>query len=506
MKEPKKRRVSVYFDIREIVRKLAISREDKEIYTLFLSDAYKHLRKEEKEYLHSKFIKHRLGNGYLEKIKFLEDNKIISRDNRYIVGRESKRFFISGMNKFSEKKVKMYVSEQTRISSKKKFIFSYFPEIEFNKKNLLRLSLRIDQYHQDFKRKILNFPKSAEFELYNKLVNSISLKNPRITKRNEGSRLFHFVTSLKKGMRYLLLADGEEVVEIDMSSAHFYFLILHLSKLKEFDGFAQKKELEQFKALVLNKKLYEFFLNETTIRNYTFPKTRGEIKKRLLSYLYLHPDEYKKVSKKGYKYIAHHVQGAFEEMRRHFPLIHRYITKISGRELQKHLVVYESKYMLRKFAEIVKRDCPHLFYVNIHDAILCKESEKDIVFEILNQIFSNEKPDFKVENIRDAFLELNEKVVLRKSRAKEIKVKKINTLRVQVVENKFIDTNFKITKEPRIGDTKNQTLAKIKKIKELKFNYGKILNAYKASILQTTFTSYRSFIGHGEFQIIINNV
>lgn len=498
----KKKRASVYFDIREMVKRLGIPRPEKEEYTLFLSNAYNHLRKEQKEYLHSSFIKSKLGNKYREKLKFLEQNNIIRRKNLYIVGLESKGFVITGMDKFSDKKVKMYVDQGTKSKMKKKFVFSDFPEIQLNKKNLARLSIRDDEYHRDFKGKISNFPNSAEYNLYMDLLHSISLKKHRVTKRHESSRLFHFVTSIKKGLRYLLLADNEEVVEIDMSSAHFYFLSLHLSRLKDFKKGKAKEELDNFKNLVLEKNLYEFFLEKMRDSDYDFPKTRDEVKKRLLSYLYLNPDDYRKVSKRGYHYIAHHVQGAYEEMKKYFPSIHQYVTKISGRELQQYLVVHESKFMLRNFASVVNRDYPGLFYLNIHDAILCKRSEKDIVMGILNQLFpKNYKPEFKIENIQKAFFELKDKESFRKARAKKEKVKKISTLKVKVSKSSNEILNFKIGREIRIGDTKQKTLLKLKKLKGLNISGSKLLSKSKRANLKINSSQYRSLIGHGDFQI-----
>ncbi|XDD44701.1 hypothetical protein AB3N58_17810 (plasmid) [Leptospira sp. WS60.C2] len=506
MEKVKKKRVNVYFDIRQLVKKLEITRSEIEEYTLFLSNAYEHLLNEEKEYLHSTYIKSKLGNNYLEKLKFLEKNGILFRGNTYIVGRESKRFFIKGMNNFSNKKVKMYVDNSIRTTMKKKFVFSDLPEINSNKENLGRLSIRDDHYHEIFKNKIKNYPNSAENKLYNELIQSFSQGESRITKRYEGERMYHFVSKLKKELRFLLLADGEEVSEIDMSSAHFYFLYLHLSNLIDFKIGAPKAELQRYKELVLNRNLYEFFLEEAKKKNYDFPMTRDQIKKRLISYLYTNPENYRKVNKNGNYYTSFHIHGAYYEMKSNFPFIHNFITKTPGSDLQKNLVVYESNYMLRKFSKLIKRRNPDFFYLNIHDAILCKKSEENILLNFLNQIFPFERPDFKVENIKEKFIELINKESYRKSRKKIKKEKEISTLKLNIVNEERMKIYYKTSKEKRIGDTKKQTLNKIKKIKQLDSNRFDMVNKLRyTSILQIIKTE-RSRVGHGDFQIIIKGL
>ncbi|TGN17503.1 hypothetical protein, partial [Leptospira idonii] len=286
MSDKDKIRVKVYYDIRELVRKLHIDRKRKEIYTLFLSQAHSYLKKEGKIFLHSSFIKFRLGKNYLEDLSYLTKMVIISRGELYTPGLESKSFTIKG--KISEKKVDMRIDRDARAHFKKKFILSDFPELELNKANLGRIALKNDNESLAKINSILQNKESNVAKKFIILQKAINAKKKRITKKHESSRMFHFVSNTMKGLRYLLTVDGEELEEMDMSSAHYFFLGQILSIDSKFKA---KEELSKFKQMVSNGEFYSFIQKKLELSNSKYSELKT-VKSRLLIYLYTHKNKY----------------------------------------------------------------------------------------------------------------------------------------------------------------------------------------------------------------------
>ncbi|KFC33525.1 hypothetical protein FF18_08995 [Elizabethkingia anophelis] len=335
------------------------------------------------------------GNGELEIIKI------------------SDKSLLRGISKHN----KQTINDSVR--KKYNFTIKYFDASRFELDEELALKELYSQYQKtgNYQKYLSNAIKIMDFK--NGLFNFYH-------KPETDGRLHTAITSFPKVCRKYLKYDGESLAEIDLSSSIPFFLsiilynpytsqpidlnaIINSTDILDHYMFAESsispaiKDIEHFRELVLNNRLYEYFmtdfmnlssfkLNFEESFNRSFDGDVDDLRKysknRFLSMLFANPSYYKEEQSVFYK---------------HFPTLHDFIKKLKKIKFRKFVrgdchkklsyltFQLESHFMLNIIAREInnthRRKIP-LF--TLHDCLVVKESHLDEVYTEMKSIFIRE--------------------------------------------------------------------------------------------------------------------
>ncbi|TGN18833.1 hypothetical protein EHS15_11845 [Leptospira idonii] len=204
----------------------------------------------------------------------------------------------------------------------------------------------------------------------------------------------------------------------------------------------------------------------------------------------------------GSKMIGPAFRDVYDTMKIEFPNIHRYIKKRSGTDISDDLNYQETNTMLRKFAKLVKANYPDLFYVNIHDAVLYKTSDRPKIEKILGDLFKSNKPKFKVEDLKSEFNKMME-AKRTPRRSKKVKEKMIETLNIKLNKDNEI-ISFKSTWMKKIVGTKKELHRDVMFLKSLTPNPKRPASSLRLNITKAELNNLQPKIQRNQVQILID--
>ena len=266
---------------------------------------------------------------------------------------------VAGANKAILEKT---LSEIKELSLKKKINLSEKEILDIIncENNYLRNRLRLTAINQDPElNHILH-----RYMIFSTRLNAIA-DGYLFFKRNEtNGRLDSNLTSLPSFLRPFIIGD-ERLVYVDIKNSQPFFLFTLLKNKTEVD----ETELNRYAELVVNGNLYEYlkdeYQNETT-----YYRSRKQMKLMLFKILYSKITSFSKYK----NFFA-----------KRFPEIMRHINNtnfVKNNTLSVQLQSIESFLVLDVIMPILAQE--NIIPFTIHDGFICKESEVEIVKEVIN--------------------------------------------------------------------------------------------------------------------------
>ena len=208
-------------------------------------------------------------------------------------------------------------------------------------------------------------------------VGGLPIINKRITRSRTG-RVYNYLTNIKREFRYKLLwKDTESLVEFDLAGAQPYILGLIVSAGLGFNSMDEclPDDLRQYLELCQSGQVYQYFADRLKI-DISGESGRNKFKQRFYN-TYFFNTQYTVVNSSP---IGTIFKTDFPSIHQH--IIDNFINK--GKTLASHLQRVESALVIDTiYKGLVEAG---IWSATIHDSIVCKESDADYVFSLINSI------------------------------------------------------------------------------------------------------------------------
>ena len=194
---------------------------------------------------------------------------------------------------------------------------------------------------------------------------------------NEVPRFDSWVNRCWSPIRKLILADGEPTIEADISASHPSIICV----LAEKRFGKQNDDVRHFRQLVEQGTVYKHLQRATG---------RDDLHKAIWKDRFLFPFLFGE-PKKTYHYALSKV------LREEFPTIWKTIDQhktFNNRENDKHTYlsvlcqILEAEIMLEDVCGKIMADYPGTFVIPVHDSVICKYSDRQIVEEYMKMAWS----------------------------------------------------------------------------------------------------------------------
>lgn len=330
-----------------------------------------------------------LGKNYKQIINFLSQKEILiikkgkSGKETYVA-----KNFVNGNNSliaqskqykilkpFNSKKINLQIFDDRLCKKLEQIKHKKEVEILNSQYSNLYRHLKSVSLHPSTKDKVQELYDNKEitkqqFKKYNQQINSINSGNFYFEYQNRVNRLFTNISNLSKKLKpYLQNSYNDELIEIDIVNSQPFLLNLILpSKLKQ----TYKTEFDDYLNLTTNpaKDFYSEIGKELNLE-------RESIKKLFLQLFFSENDI------RGYNKLN------LIRLRKYFMnnyfYLYQYIRTFRGIKLAHILQQTESNLVIEKIAIPLAFS---LFILTIHDSIICKKTDKDIVLNHIHSVFS----------------------------------------------------------------------------------------------------------------------
>jgi len=326
--------------------------------------------------LSSLVLKEKYGHLYNYYIDYLIQKEVIVLLKKHLKGKNARIYKLN--ESVINGEIKRFKNSDKILLKKYKNAVCSVENKEFNHNLILpevkkKLVQDLFSVEIDYAKSIFFLDSSIqEIDIYNKnrySVECIQDKHIFYHFDNYG-RLHTNFTILKSFIRKnCLLIEGEETYEIDIKNSHPLFL----NKVINQSNIEKDAEFEFFKFLTMNGKFYQYLQEKLQIKD-----------KKIVKEI-----TYKVFFGKNYR---NKLDTQFQNI---FPKIHEFIKlfkKTSGdyKSLSYELQKYESNFIFNKVVKEISENYPHIKIVTVHDSLICKKSDKQIVEDIFNSYLQEE--------------------------------------------------------------------------------------------------------------------
>lgn len=322
----------------------------------------------------STILREKYGNHYNYYFNFLLKHKIIKICSEYKKGVKARTYCLPDE---SYNNVIVYKNRNTKLLSKYKKNTTYYIEKNINIDKELQKKLIADLRYINIDIKKAHSLIENISDAFKKLKSGYAadcIKNKQIYYQFDNFGRFHTnFTTLKSEIRKTCLTiNKEKVTEIDIKNSQplFFLTIINPDKLN-------KEEYDLFKSLVIEGKLYDYFISNSM-------QNRKEIKKIIYTVLFgkNRMDKSNKLFKKLFPTIFKFIQD--------YKKINNY--KTLSHVLQK----IESDMVFNKIVSKIYTEIPSIHLFTVHDSIIFPEKHSEKV----NEIFIKEmKKIIKIINL-----------------------------------------------------------------------------------------------------------
>lgn len=327
-------------------------------------------------HLNSKILRKNYGKDYNYYINFLLDNSIINLDKNYSSKKSSRvyslfPFYLSDKTKPHRNENKNLLKK--KLTHKKQSIFSSHSPICPSIRE--RLVENLFHFSIDYKLSV------ELLKLDPKNMNNLWLVNLI----EQGDHFYHFdnwgrmhtsLTILPRVIRKeALFIDGEKIHEIDITNSQVLFLKIWIEK--NYPHLIEEKEFQYFDNLVKTGTFYESYS-----RNLCVSRKRAKI----YFYEYIFGKEYPSKN-----------SNVFKDM---FPEIHQIISK-QKKQFKDYkffsgvLQRMESDFLFGNVVGGIWQKDPSIILSTIHDSIIFRQSDKEIVSDVFYSKLVGLEKDFK---------------------------------------------------------------------------------------------------------------
>jgi hypothetical protein len=326
--------------------------------------------------LSSLVLKEKYGHLYNYYIDYLVQKEVIVLLKKHLKGKNARIYKLN--ESVINGEIKRFKNSDRILLKKYKNAVCSVENKEFNHNLILpevkkKLVQDLFSVEIDYAKSIFFLDSSIqEVDIYNKnrySVECIQDKHIFYHFDNYG-RLHTNFTILKSFIRKnCLLIEGEETYEIDVKNSHPLFL----NKVLKGSNIEKDAEFEFFKFLTMNGKFYQYLQEKLQIKD-----------KKIVKEI-----TYKVFFGKNYR---NKLDTQFQNI---FPKIHDFIKifkKTSGdyKSLSYELQKYESNFIFNKVVKEISENYPNIKIVTVHDSLICKKSDKQIVEDIFNSYLQEE--------------------------------------------------------------------------------------------------------------------
>lgn len=339
-----------------------------------------YFKKENSFNLSSVVLKEKYGHLYNYYIDYLVYNEIIYLTKKHKKGKNARIYKLN--DHILKEPIFRFKNTDTVLLKKYKKSINYL-DFKEERNNLIEIQVK-NKLIDDLFSVEIDYDKSVSFldstiqelDVYQKNIYSVeSIKNKHIFYHFDNyGRLHTNFTILKSFIRKnCLLIDGVETSEIDIPNSQPLFLLKIMNESSNDVDYEEKKF---YQILTKDGTFYKFLQN-----NYQ-SKDRNSIKE--ITYKVLFGRNYKNKT-----------ESVFEQI---FPTIYGFIKKYKKerkdyKSLSYQLQKYESDFIFNKVIKYIMIHHPEIKLISCHDSIICKKTDKQIVYEIFK---SHLKDEFEI--------------------------------------------------------------------------------------------------------------
>jgi hypothetical protein len=328
--------------------------------------------------LSSVILKDKYGYLYNYYIDYLKEHNIIKLKKNYLKGSNSRIYSLN--DHIINGKIFRYQNTDKILLKK---YYTKHIQLELDRNNIIEKEIKkkliSDLYSVEiqFDRSIfyLDSLKDEDSDIYNRnkySVESINQKNIFYHFDSYGRMHTNF-TILKSFIRKnCLLIDGEETFEKDLKNSQ-PLMIYKLIK-ESGSSIVKSDELELFGILVKGGNYYQYLIDKLNLEN-------KNCAKHLTYQVFFGRNHSKSKHDKFFKFL--------------FPSIHNYITAYKKefgdyKSLAYTLQKMESSLIFNKIVKTISKIDPEIKLITIHDSVICKYRDRDLVSQTFEEIVRNE--------------------------------------------------------------------------------------------------------------------
>jgi hypothetical protein len=329
-----------------------------------LKNISKNARKKNFIPLHNEHLRNLFGTHYAKRIlEILISEEILETNNQYIITKSSKGYRLS--EKYLDSEVKSYTIKEKKIVEKiiekEKQDYNYLSEVNKQILEMIKTKFTFDlqnAFKLSTQQKHSNIVNNSHRYVFNQLT-QLQNGNFYLTSSEKTGRIFHNYSNLKKDLRYFIQhISKEKLIEIDIANSQPFFLGCIVSQLD------QTPDTKEFIEIVSKGKFYDYLRN--SIDN-------NLSKENVLTLLYC-PSHWN---------VKH--KDRFTEL---FPTVSKTIELLKGTDYKNIAIELQSReadMILTTIAPILLDK--QIDFIPIHDSFMIRESEREIVLQIINDEF-----------------------------------------------------------------------------------------------------------------------